>query len=162
MFAKIMTGVISGVILLFIQFRTDWFHPNEAEMLEKMNEVLIERVTAYYDDLEKGDFDANRYFASRVERFFQLKKTNPDAINANYDEYFKGEFLNVKYSLDFDNLHLIKEGNVYVAEFIVNCSFYLKSKRRTKAGSYMERIKLRKDGKFVYFHDFRILKESWK
>lgn len=157
----IVTSVIAGTILLFIQFNTDWFTTKDHDPSE-MKELLIERITDYYKDLTEKDFDAKDYFAARVERFFQLKNTNPQAINYSYNKFYKEEFLNIKCHPDFRDLTLIKEGDIYVAEFVLNCSFYLKSKGKTKIGSYMERVKFRKDGQFVYFHDYKILKEAWQ
>lgn len=157
----IITTVIAGIILLFIQYNTDWFTKKEPDPSE-MKELLIKRVTEYYKDLTEKDFDAYDYFTASVERFFQLKNTNPQAINDSYNQFYKEEFLNIQCRPEYDNMTLTKEGDLYVAEFVLNCSFYLKSKAKTKVGSYMERVKFTKDGQFTYFHDYKILKESWK
>jgi hypothetical protein len=128
--------------------------PAQSEPKEESRESIEQRQAlrtfkAYYQDLNAGTFDAEKYFAPRVGVYIGMVKTSPAAIN----RYFKSDFprLYEEYRIEMLEATLVRESaRVYTFREVSHFVDVLK-KRRRRDMTAANRVTLDEHGKIVRF-----------
>lgn len=109
---------------------------------------------AYYHDLKFGDFDANRYFAPRVIRYFLMKNTTTGAINSYIHHEFPKQFLRNIFNMQPDSLRIIEQNT---AVYIEHDQYYLVALHQNKDVVTCVRIEFDDAGRLVSLYQPRVL-----
>ncbi len=108
----------------------------------------------YFNDLNGGDFDADRYFEARVERYVTMRNTNPDAMNHYIRNVLPKQLRDHHFELEEGTLQA--EGpRQYV--FIERSKYTISGKTTPTQNRVQVRVRLGPNGKLTFFHQFRKL-----
>jgi hypothetical protein len=112
-------------------------------------EELLRR---YYADLNSGDFDANRYFAPRVERYISKESTSTSWINGYIKGAFRKQFQEHHFEMVPGSLRAEATPGEYT--FVERAQYYLVAKHTRSDTTWRVRVRIDKTGKLTYFRQF--------
>lgn len=109
---------------------------------------IIEVLANYAEGLNKNKFDAYKYFAPKVERFYQMKNATPKQINAYVNGLYQKQYQNTNMYFDESTLSSEKLTNgEYKVEVIMYASYFETAKQK-KFEDFRTRIELILDNNF--------------
>jgi len=86
---------------------------------------IVKTLQQYENDINHKTFDAHRYFASDVVRFFDAEKKTPAWINTFWANHFNRLFPEMSIRLDFSSLKLsYTDDGITKASIIMYSTFY--------------------------------------
>lgn len=100
--------------------------PTHAEI----ENMLIRKTRQYFEILGGSDFDANKYYASQVDKYYNRESLTPEDINDLYYKGFYPEFGNPAFEFKESSFDLQISGESYVLYFEGIFTCYRKSKKK--------------------------------
>jgi uncharacterized membrane protein len=139
--------------------------PAAEDVVDVEKEAAIRDILKqYYRDYnsEERRFDASRYFAQKVDRFINLRNTNPAAITEVIENEFYDEFQESVLSIEPKTLVISKlPGGHYQVDFEETMSCFRKSKEQHQFIRTKVKVIFDKDLKIRYNHQERVMESRW-
>ena len=108
-------------------------------------------LNSYYRDLSNQKFDANRYYAKEVDRFFNLRDISPQTIADEIQNNYYTDFQDAVSTIDGKTLEISPiRGGRYQADFMEVIKCYRKTAKRHQTITAKVKIVFDKDMKIVY------------
>ncbi len=118
---------------------------------DNKNTELRKILASYYKDLSSQQFDANKYYASEVNRFFNLRDITPQKITREVQDNYYTDFQNAVSTIDQKTMKISPvSGGKYQVDFreIVRC--HRKSVNRNQTIVARVKIVFDKHMKIIY------------
>lgn len=123
---------------------------------------IEDRLRAFYVDFQEKPFDARKFFAPRVERFYTLTNTTPRDINKNLENYHYSEFLDSRSSFDPASIRIVNRDDViYEVVYIEQGRSFRKSRNQHQETKAQVRARFNPDFKMTYLRQERLLKNEF-
>lgn len=148
--AKIIVGITVALVVGAVTATANGWFGNTPPTNKDIKSGVMSALRVYENDINKGFFDAEKYFASDVELFFRMNNTTPSGINKYWKDNFYSTFSGTKIKYDETTLNIIssKDDSYYVS--IVMYSDYYNIKQNKQAINERTRFE------FKFNNDFRI------
>lgn len=131
---------------------------NENEIFNK----ALQKLNAYYTDMQAAPFNASNYFAPQVERYYTLSNTTPVAITKNINSYHFSEFLEGQSNIQEGSMKLVDAGNKgYELTYLEHGSAFRKSKKQKQEVKARVRVRFNPDFKITYFRQEQLLQNRF-
>jgi len=108
----------------------------------------------YYADLNANQFDADRYFEPRVERYITMMNTSTGAMNQYIRNVFPKQFKQHTFSLEPGSL-VATQPSQY--EYVERSEYFLVAKKKTLKQRVMVRITVSSGGKMTFLEQYKRL-----
>ena len=115
-------------------------------------EISLKRIlNSYYRDLSNQKFDANRYYAKQVDRFFNLRDISPQTISEEIQNNYYTDFQDAVSTIDGKTLDISPvRGGRYQADFMEVIKCYRKTAKQHQTITAKVKIVFDKDMKIIY------------
>lgn len=108
-------------------------------------------LNSYYRDLSNQKFDANRYYAQQVDRFFNLRDVSPQTISEEIRNNYYTDFQDAVSTIDSKTLEISPlRGGRYQADFMEVIKCYRKTAKRHQTITAKVKIVFDRDMKIIY------------
>lgn len=109
---------------------------------------IIHVLAEYAEQLNKNKFDAYRYFAPKVERFYQMKQTTPKEINAYVNGLYQKQYKNTNMYFDDSTMACEKLASGDYKVSVIMYATYYETAKQKQFEDYRSRIELLLDNDF--------------
>lgn len=119
---------------------------------ENTKEVLLKGIlNAYYRDLSNQRFDASKYYAKQVDRFFNLRDISPQTITDEVRNNYYTDFQDAVSTIDTKTLEVSPvRGGRYQADFMEVIKCYRKTAKQHQTITAKVKIVFDKNMKIIY------------
>jgi len=120
-------------------------------------ELARATLRAYYSDLNRRQFDAERYFVPTVKRYITMRNTSPAAINHYMRGLFPKQFESYEYLVDEAT---VRDDGPRALAYVERVRYYVVKKREFRSIVAEVRVEFDDSGKFVDFHHSRVISQE--
>ncbi|MDJ1505080.1 SHOCT domain-containing protein [Xanthocytophaga agilis] len=109
-------------------------------------------LTSYYQDLSSQKFDANKYYAKKVKRFFNLQDISPQTITDEVHNNYYTDFQDAVSTIASNSLSIEPmKGGMYQADFkeVIKC--FRKSANKGQTITSQVKVLFDKNMKIIYY-----------
>jgi len=134
---------------------------DEIYATENGSDPLKEKIVSFYKDLNNSSFDANNYFANKIESFISFKNTTPAAINNYIQKSYYTEFQKSTYHIEdgtFSSEQL--ENKNFKISFIETGTCYRKSKQKEYFTKIQIEVLLNSEMKIINWKQLKVIERK--
>jgi hypothetical protein len=154
----VISTIVLGMCKGWFEYKSDNEQIVESTFLagQERDKKIIAALELYTTDLNQKKFDAYKYFAPKIERFFHMFDTSPKKINDYVNGMFYKQFQNASTRFDPNTLIVTTIDNVEYDISVIMYSTYFNAKEKKAYSDLRTRteIKLDKNFRIKYLKQF--------
>lgn len=127
-----------------------------ADASRSMRSELLSEVKNYYNSLNPSSYDATRFFAPRVDRYFAKENVTPAYINSSVRNSFFPEFSDPVTKIDPTSFRYTQEGEYHRLNFQSTFTCYRRSKRKYEFARVETTFIFNQDKKIISLYEDRV------
>jgi len=98
----LMVFVLIGSVLVYVKTNRDYTAITLNRFISasyQLDEILLSRMLAYYNDVDSGAFIAQKYFSDEIEQYYNTNNVSIEYVNQVYSD-FRNEFVDSDFEID--------------------------------------------------------------